>query len=346
MKKASVIGLFCTGQTVADGQSVKTRIVTQELEKALGVEQVCRVDTYGWKKNPVKLLINCFKAVCTSSNVVFLTDEGGIKVFPWLLRCINIFHRRRIHYVVIGGWLVPFLKKHALLRACLKKLDNIYAETTEMRKGLESAGFSNVSLLPNSKNLTPLKEEQLVFSYQAPYPFCTFSRVMREKGIADAVDAIKTVNAQFGRAVCTLDIYGQVDPGQTTWFEDLQKAFPAEVRYCGVINYDQSVEVLKDYFALLFPTEFFTEGVPGTIIDAYAAGVPVVAARWESFTDVVDDGITGIGYPFGKQDCLAEVIMSIVDHPELVNGMKINCLQKAEQYLPDNVMDILFSRLS
>ena len=32
MKKVSVIGLFCNGISVADGQSVKTRIVTEELE--------------------------------------------------------------------------------------------------------------------------------------------------------------------------------------------------------------------------------------------------------------------------------------------------------------------------
>lgn len=345
MKKVSVIGLFCTGIDVSDGQAVKTRIITQEIEKVFGAQCVNRIDTYGWKKHPVRLLVRSVVAVRRSRHVIFMTDEGGIKVFPWLLCAANIFATCSLHYVVVGGWLIHFLKKHAFIRACLRKFAGIYVETAVMKHALEEQGFENIILMPNCKPLTPLAPQQLE-EHRAPFRFCTFSRVMKEKGIDDAVEAVREVNARFGETVCRLDIFGQVDPKQVEWFESLCKTFPQEVRYCGVVNYEQSAEVLKDYFVLLFPTEFFTEGVPGTIIDAYAAGVPVVAARWESFTDVVDDGITGIGYPFGKQDCLAEVIMSVVEHPEIVMGMKINCLQKAYRYLPGSVMEALISKIS
>ena len=52
LKKVSVIGLFCTGIDVADGQSIKTRIVAREIEKNIGSQEMQRIDTYGWKKNP------------------------------------------------------------------------------------------------------------------------------------------------------------------------------------------------------------------------------------------------------------------------------------------------------
>lgn len=55
-----------------------------------------------------------------------------------------------------------------------------------------------------------------------PLPLCTFSRVMKEKGIEDAVNAVKSVNKYFGRVVYTLDIYGQVDSNQTGWFDNLR----------------------------------------------------------------------------------------------------------------------------
>ncbi len=346
MKKVSVIGLFCTGQDVADGQSVKTRIVTQELEKALGADQVRRIDTYGWKKNPIKLFLNCIMSVWDSSNVVFMTDEGGIKIFPWLLRLANCFAACSLHYIVVGGWLIHFLKKHAFIRACLKKFAGIYVETNVMKSALEELGFDNIVLLPNFKPLTPVAPDHLLKKHTEPFRYCTFSRVMKEKGIDDAVEAICAVNSRFGKTVCTLDIYGQVDPGQAEWFASLQESFPPEIRYCGVVDYARSVDVLKDYFALLFPTEFFTEGVPGTIIDAYAAGIPVIAAKWESFADVIDDGVTGFGYPFGNQESLREWIESFVCDPERVHGMKAACLQKADRYLPEHVLEILFSKLS
>lgn len=345
MKKVSVIGLFCENKEVSDGQSIKTRIVTQELEKALGAENISRIDTYGWKKNPFQLLINSFLAVRRSDHVIFMTDEGGIKIFPWLLRLSNVFGRCSLHYVVIGGWLVHFLEKNKFVASCLKGFDNIFAETTGMKRGLEQQGFQNITLLPNFKNLSPLTVDQLSIAECEPYRFCTFSRVMREKGIEDAVQAIKAVNLRFGRTVCELDIYGAVEPNETEWFQDLSNKFGKEVRYCGVVPFDQTTEILQPYFALLFPTFFPKEGIPGTVIDAYAAGLPVIASRWSSFEDIIDHGITGIGYPYLRNEHLEKIILELICHPEQITNMKKNCLKKAEQFVPANVMTILLNKL-
>ena len=111
--------------------------------------------------------------------------------------------------------------------------------------------------------------------------------------------------------------------------------FPDYIRYKGAVPYDKSVDILKGYFALLFPTHFATEGIPGTIIDAYAAGVPVIASEWESFSDVVDNNITGIGYPFSDNNGLEKILLYIAEHPEIIIKMKSNCLIKAAEYLPD-----------
>ena len=345
MKKVSVIGLFCNGIDVADGQSIKTRIVADELERALGRDQVARIDTYGWKKHPFRLFQRCASAVIDSYNVVFLTDAGGVKVFPWLLSCLNIFTRRSIHYLVVGGWLVRYIRNHPILGFFMKRLNGVYVETTALKEGLEDLGFENLHLMPNFKRLNLIQEAQLACPTVEPFRFCTFSRVMREKGIETAISAVQKVNETYGRTICTLDIFGQVDPNQTQWFEQLTSSFPEYVRYCGVVPYDNSVETIKGYFALLFPTEFFTEGIPGTIIDAYAAGVPVIASKWESFADIIDDEITGIGYSFDYSELLSEVLFDVIEKPEIIYKMKNNCLEKARKYLPEKVIEILLLRL-
>ncbi|MBQ3112833.1 MAG: glycosyltransferase [Phascolarctobacterium sp.] len=346
MNRVSVIGLFCGKEKVYDGQTIKTRIVTQELENILGKNQVARIDTYKWKKNPFKLFFNSIKSVYNSKNVIFMTDQGGIKVFPWLLVCTNLLFNRKIHYVVIGGWLVPFLEKHSFLTACLKKIDSIFVETTKMKSGLEKLCFNNVSVMQNFKDLVPLTEKQLVYSEKEPYPFCTFSRVMKEKGIEDAVNAIKNVNAYYGRVVCKLDIYGAIETNEADWFKNLSAQFPEEIRYCGVVPYNKSIEVIKNYYALLFPTYYPSEGIPGTIIDAYSAGVPVIASRWCGFKDMIDEGETGIGYKYLNNELLTDVIKEVVKSPELLLDMKKNCLKKAVQYLPENAIGVLLEKLS
>ena len=75
-----------------------------------------------------------------------------------------------------------------------------------MKSALEARGFENVFVMPNCKKLTVLSENELVYPQGVPYKLCTFSRVMREKGIEDAVKTVTAVNQSFGRTVFSLDI--------------------------------------------------------------------------------------------------------------------------------------------
>ena len=340
--KVSVLGHFAHGKELLNGQTVKTEIVTGELQNQFGQGQVVCFDTCGGWKTLFKAPFQALSALRRSRNVLIFPAQNGLRVYAPLLRFFSrFFKNRKLHYAVIGGWLPQFLMKRKRLAKALKKFDGIYVETETMKKALEIQGFRNVYLLPNCKNLTVLSEKELVMPAGAPYRLCTFSRVMREKGIGDAVDAVISVNRELGYEAFSLDIYGQVDEGQTEWFAALQQTFPPCIRYGGAVPYDRSVEVLKDYFALLFPTHFYTEGIPGTIIDAYAAGVPVISAKWESYSDVIDEGETGIGYPFDDEKSFENLLLNIAQNPRILLKMKRNCLKKAENYMPGSVIKIM-----
>jgi len=247
--------------------------------------------------------------------------------------------------MVIGGWLPQFLLKRKGLTKTLKTFDGIYVETSTMKSALEAQGFENVFVMPNCKKLTVLSEDELVYSSEAPYRLCTFSRVMKEKGIETAANLIQKVNEQLGYTAYSLDIYGQVDAAQTEWFANLKKQFPDSIRYCDCVDANRSVEVLQQYFALLFPTHFYTEGIPGTIIDAYAAGIPVISAKWESYSDVVDEGITGVGYDFNNIEQLAKILLNISQNPKTLLDMKENCIRKAKDYVPESVIRIITDKI-
>ena len=218
MKRISIIGHFAKDQIFLDGQTIKTVIFAEEIQKKVGFDKVECIDTFGWKKNPINLFFKSICAVRKSKNVLFFTDQGGIKIFPCLLTISNIFGKCKIHYVVIGGWLPEFLKKHSLIKFFVKKLNYIYVETATMKKVLDEQGFENVYIVPNCKKLNVLLENALTMNFEEPYKLCTFSRVMKEKGIEDAVNAVKKINEEAGRAVYILDIYGQVDSKQIEWF--------------------------------------------------------------------------------------------------------------------------------
>ena len=339
MIKASIIGHFGEGVNLTNGQTVKTKILTEALQKHFGQEQIEKIDTHGGLKTLLKAPLHILKALKTSSNVIMLPAHNGVRVYGRFLPFFKrFFKNRNIHYVVIGGWLPEFIKERKGLSKCLKKFNGIYVETNIMKNALEAQGFKNVFVMPNCKDLKALSEDELVYTTCEPYKLCTFSRVMKEKGIEDAVNAVVAINEQSERIVYTLDIYGQIDSSQTKWFEDLRKSFPEYVKYKGVVPFDKSVEVLKDYFALLFPTLFYTEGIPGTIIDAYAAGVPVISAKWESYADIVEDGVTGLCFSFFVKNELEKTLKYVLNSTEKINGMKKMCLERGNSYSSSTVI--------
>lgn len=329
MKRVCIIGHFGHGENLLNGQTVKTKIVTKEIVKELGKKEVSCIDTHGG----VKALISAFRhaliALKYHKNIIIMPAENGLRIFAPLLVLLNLLFHRKLHYVVIGGWLPEFLKKRKKLTKALMSFDGIYVETNTMRKALEAQGFNDVYVMPNFKDLNILKESELVYHHTEPYRLCTFSRVMKEKGIEDAVNAVKTVNEHFGRIVYTLDIYGQVDSAQTEWFNELKSTFPLYIKYGEFVPFDKSVEVLKNYFALLFPTYYEGEGFAGTLLDAMAAGVPVIASDWRYNPEIVNEK-TGYVYPVHDNHAFVTTLISVGNNSDLLLSKKSDCLKEAE----------------
>ncbi len=342
-KSIAIIGHFGGDENFLDGQTIKTKSLYEELDKKQKWK-IQKVDTYYKNKKPISLLFDLVYAIFTAKDIFILVAENGMKFFfPILYFCSKAL-RKNIYHFIIGGSLDRRVKKYKNFKKYINSFTVNWCETVGLVERLEVLGITNAELLYNFKDLIRLKDEDLIYHTEEPYKLCTFSRVMKEKGIEDAVKAVKTVNEQFGRTVYTLDIYGQIDGEQTQWFEDFQKNFPSYARYKGEVDFEKSVEVLKNYFALLFPTRYYTEGVPGTVIDAYAAGLPVIASKWENFDNMIDE-TTGFSYAFGEVNDLEELLFEIADNPELVFSKKRNCLEKYKLFTPEIIIETIEQKM-
>lgn len=344
MQKVGIIGHFGFGLNLANGQTIKTKIVTDYIS-IVADNQVKKVDAHGGIRAVVPVIKGCIYCLRNCENIIILLTENGLRVSVPVLSFFNRFFHRRLHYVVIGGWLNKFLDNHKRIESGLRNFDYIYVETKTMENALKNRGYTNVIVMPNSKQLKILKLSEMPKTYSKPYRICTFSRVMREKGIETIAKVINKINHDCDEKVYILDIYGQIDATQTEWFKKLLDRFQEDITYKGVVSFDQSVDILKNYFFLAFPTHFYTEGIPGTIIDAFAAGLPVVSAKWESFEDVIDEGQTGLGYTFDDIDELEVLMSQVAKAPEIIIRMKEKCLKKAQEFTIDKAMKELVMRL-
>ena len=341
--KICVCGAFAFETMASGGQPVKTRELFYALQNCFGKERVISIETLGWKERPIGLLRDFMIASKQCSSIIMLPAHNGLIVFSLLLCAAKKIFGCKIFYDVVGGWLAETVKSNSTLKMRLSKFDGIWVETTTMKKKLSACGLKNVEVVNNFKRLRPLKLDEIQSAIHFPLRFCTFSRVMEEKGIEDAINAIiyiNNLNKEYG-IVCKLDIYGPIDNEYKEHFEELRRKFPRYINYRGEANPLESVSVLKDYFALLFPTKFKTEGIPGTIIDAYAAAVPVISTRWDNHVDVIEAGNTGLTYAMGSSDELKELLLICIKTPQILMNMKENCLRKSNEYQPDYVIDLI-----
>lgn len=95
---------------------------------------------------------------------------------------------------------------------------------------------------------------------------------------------------------------------------------------------------------LLFPTFYEGEGFAGTVIDALAAGVPVLASDWRYNSEIVTDKI-GFTYKTRDVNMLADKLFEISQNIEKVNSKKEECIKEAQKYLPENAMKIILENL-
>lgn len=221
-----------------------------------------------------------------------------------------------------------------------------WVESKKIAQKLNELGVDNASYLPNFKCIKQLDVSELENYSKEPYRFCMFSRVMPEKGVEDAMRAIRHVNETIGRLVATLDIYGPVEDTYSERFQwALKNMGGGGTKYCGVVSPNNSVTALKDYYMLLFPTYWNGEGMPGTIIDALSAGLPIVARRWKFCDDMIDDMCTGLVYEFDQPEKLEEKIRFAIMNPDVIANMKRKCLDKALEYSEDCVMKLILNQL-
>lgn len=341
MFKVGICGHFGLKKELFNGQTIKTKMLTSALEAELGKKDIVKIDTHGGMKALPKVFLQLLVSFIECQTVIMLPAHNGIKIFAPFLAIFGKLLHCQILYVVIGGWLPEMTKNKKWLAYFLKKFNGIYVETSSMKAALETQGFTNIFVMPNFKNLSVLSEKELVYTTHEPFSFCMFSRVMKEKGIEDAINAITQINNQAGRTVATLDIYGQIDNNYVSRFSKLQQDFPSFIKYKSIIAPDKSVETLKNYFILLFPTYYAGEGFAGTLLDTMAAGIPVIASDWKYNKEIVVEGKTGT---LIHSDLVSEIKNALTNFADF-NAMKPLCLQEAQKYMPKQAIQVLLENI-
>lgn len=145
------------------------------------------------------------------------------------------------------------------------------------------------------------------------------ARLLWEKGIAEYVAAAKSIK----NAALSVEflLAGEPDDGNP----NSVRAEQIEAwRRDGVVkplgHIDNVAELLKSVDVMVLPS-FYREGVPRSLIEAAAAGLPIVTTDAPGCREVVQDGINGFLVPARNSVALADAIRKILADGGLARRM-------------------------
>jgi len=132
-----------------------------------------------------------------------------------------------------------------------------------------------------------------------------------------------------------LELAGEMRDSEKESFNIMMEATQTKdlIKTIGVLSHDSLTEWLMTLDAFVLPS--VTEGCPNVLMEAMAAGLPVVAASTGAVDDLIEDGLSGIIAPKADSLALANAILTIVRNADMACNMGANARRRIEQFSGD-----------
>ncbi|WP_224826191.1 glycosyltransferase family 4 protein [Cognatishimia sp. MH4019] len=209
----------------------------------------------------------------------------------------------------------------ALHRVALRKITGAFCYNAQERRDIR-----DFKLIPSATRLTDVPGsgvDTARFTPKTAAPgsqirFLFVGRLLRSKGLVVLADATRRLRNR-GHAF-TLSVLGPMDtnPDAITAAELDAWQRGDVLQYLGETRDVAPYLAATDVFVL--PT-MLREGVPRTILEAMASGLPVITTDAPGCGETIEDGVSGLVVPAGDADALAAGMERFLTTPELVTQM-------------------------
>jgi L-malate glycosyltransferase len=154
------------------------------------------------------------------------------------------------------------------------------------------------------------------FGIPAEVPVCAcIGRVVSGKGIDVYLHAARVLTQQNPNVRFLLIGAHSFETNYKFEMEELARELRLDGRFIFTGERHNVDEILHDIDIVVHPS--LTEGLSNVVLEAMAAGLPVVATSVGGNPELVQDGRTGLLVPPQNAAALAHAIAFLVDHPEI-----------------------------
>jgi glycosyltransferase involved in cell wall biosynthesis len=217
----------------------------------------------------------------------------------------------------------------------MRRTDAIFADGSHVRDTLDRLlGKSSQAILQ------PMGAHVDLFASAEPVPspfpngfLLYFGRFAEKKGVSYLLQAMPAILARRPGMGLVLIGYGTLENALRD--EARQLGIESRVQFAGRLNHDQIVGYLHACKLAVVPSIIDsrgeTEGMPTVVIEAMAAGVPVVGSDVDGIPDVIRDRQNGWLCRQKDPADLAEKVLLALDDPQLP-AMRSAAVETARQH--------------
>lgn len=167
-------------------------------------------------------------------------------------------------------------------------------------------------ILPNA---TPERPRARSADPDQPVRIAYLGVLAATKGVPQLIEALGRIGASTPWSA-TLAGYGDITGTRACAVE---RGIADRIATPGWVSPQDVDALLAQTDILVLPS--FSEGLPMSIIEAFAAGVPVIATPVGATVDVVQDGVNGLLVPPGDAKALSKALSRLIADPQLRRTM-------------------------
>ncbi|MBI1824792.1 MAG: glycosyltransferase family 4 protein [Planctomycetes bacterium] len=201
-----------------------------------------------------------------------------------------------------------------MIRHCLQLADRVIALSSRWRRAiLRIAPDADVSIIENAVENAPSHS-----TADRAGPVCHFlllAKMDESKGVIDALEACRLLADSGISFHLTLAGPSGTAGDANALNERIKKlGLDDSVRFVGVATGELKEQLFQQCDVLLLPSWF--EGMPITVLEAFARSIAVIATSVGGVPEVVSNGVSGLLVPPRSTAAIADAMRSLVENPE------------------------------
>lgn len=321
------------------GPSIATEIVLKgPLPRDLRIHHIDTADRRGLETLGRIDLANLWNAARTSARLVwtilarwprvvyipisqtrigYLRDSVYLGI-AWLFRRRIMLHLRGAAFGEFYGRSGPLLR--AWIRATLRRADGVIVLGESLRGLFEPfVPADRIHVVPNGEDFPEFEGIDRDYRARASFHVVYLGNLIPLKGVDDLLRAAPLVLARHPGTRFTFAGAWRSDEFRG-WAEGFAKDRGlAGVRFAGPVDRAAKTALLREADLFVFPST--REGHPWVIVEALAAGLPIVSCDAGCIRESVLDGRNGRLVPMRDPETLARTINELLDDPERLGSM-------------------------